>query len=505
MPNNEADVESIRAALDRGDGQAARAWIQRRGSSDPWAQAFGASLALSGEELVAPCKAPASDNLAAAHALCLNRVRAAVLRFDVKDVTRWGEMHASLASDERTRVAQVLTATWNAWVHGTPADREMLAEMERSAARAGQAREVVELATLRALSALTAHEVESAVREARRAARMARAEGMPQAEYLAYTVLARVRRHSGQPHLAKRIIVGLTKVAPGPWADWLKFELMLSGGAAGVLDPLEHLDQASESGRAGFDTGARRLREQAPPVAPFRHEVETIIAASDSQAPADAWRAGVAEDPPPALRGILARGRPERPVVFVLASAGAQTKRCLRPALVVARQDQVPAEPFPVARRGTRSAACVAALLLAGDDGVEDRPLFRAVYGFDYEAEVHRGVFDVLKSRLRTQLGSQVELDKVNGRNRITPHVSLAVPDPRCLPSVRSQVLQALAEEPRSAKEVASVAGIALRTAQHALRLLVEEGDCEQVKEGRRVRYILEDTTYSEPARWMPA
>ena len=38
-----------------------------------------------------------------------------------------------------------------------------------------------------------------------------------------------------------------------------------------------------------------------------------------------------------------------------------------------------------------------------------------------------------------------------------------------------------------------------MRSTQNALEELLDDGACERQKVGRKVQYVLEDTTYSEP------
>jgi predicted transcriptional regulator len=59
-----------------------------------------------------------------------------------------------------------------------------------------------------------------------------------------------------------------------------------------------------------------------------------------------------------------------------------------------------------------------------------------------------------------------------------------------------------LAEQGRlSVRAVAQMLGIPVRTAQHALKALAEEGICEVERRGRELQYRIEDTTFSEPTR----
>jgi hypothetical protein len=52
-----------------------------------------------------------------------------------------------------------------------------------------------------------------------------------------------------------------------------------------------------------------------------------------------------------------------------------------------------------------------------------------------------------------------------------------------------------------SAEHAAQRLGVPLRTVQALLAQLVEEGECHADKNGRRVQYRVEDTTFSEPTQ----
>ena len=72
-----------------------------------------------------------------------------------------------------------------------------------------------------------------------------------------------------------------------------------------------------------------------------------------------------------------------------------------------------------------------------------------------------------------------------------------AVVDPRCQQPFHDVVLRYLAGAgSASAKELASRLDVPLRTVQMALREMTEEGICLAAKEGRRVFYTVEDTTF---------
>ena len=83
---------------------------------------------------------------------------------------------------------------------------------------------------------------------------------------------------------------------------------------------------------------------------------------------------------------------------------------------------------------------------------------------------------------------------------RLTLSTPLAIADPRCDLTLSDQVLSIMSQRGRAgAKEIAGVLGVSLRNTQSALGALVDDGACTRNKLGRRVEYVVEDTTFSEP------
>jgi hypothetical protein len=94
---------------------------------------------------------------------------------------------------------------------------------------------VVDAASLRALSMSDdATAILESLDQARRASRMARTEALPESEYLANIVLARMRRLAGFPYLAAHILTAVRRYASAPWHPWIAWELLLAGGLAGA-------------------------------------------------------------------------------------------------------------------------------------------------------------------------------------------------------------------------------------------------------------------------------
>jgi hypothetical protein len=139
------------------------------------------------------------------------------------------------------------------------------------------------------------------------------------------------------------------------------------------------------------------------------------------------------------------------------------------------------------------------------------------VYGFPFVAHRHQAVLDVLCMRMRGLLGDAGEIrrdlagaspasaapDQTTSRGRPSLALSLLtpiiVPDMRCALPMADRVLRALAKLGNtSASGAADALRMPLRTVQAVLQELVAEGACSIEREGRRVSYRVEDTTFTE-------
>ncbi len=153
--------------------------------------------------------------------------------------------------------------------------------------------------------------------------------------------------------------------------------------------------------------------------------------------------------------------------------------------------------------RSERTPATLCVLLLAGAGGVCRDDLFRAVYGFGYRHVPHRGLLKTLMHRVRRAVGDAGSVVDEDQRFRLILTRSILVPDPRAGRSLEDRVLRLLSRgEGESAKEAAERLGVSLRTAQLALKALVDDGALSTRKVGRSTAYQVEDTTFSEPTRW---
>jgi DNA-binding transcriptional ArsR family regulator len=302
---------------------------------------------------------------------------------------------------------------------------------------------------------------------------------LPQAEYLANVVLARVRRLTSKPHFAVRILAALQRFVPPPWQPWLTWELSLCS------------PRPPNRGEAnGFWSGARAwwFREQDRRIVDAAFRPESCRSGDSEEARAiDAWRRGTLADAP---FGVIALA-PQDPPAWVLAMGRGPGRRTIDPPAGVVVLPPLRAERW-------RSDALLAELALGGD-WLRDEDLFAAVWGFAFVYELHFNTFNLAVHRARERLGTNGSIERDAGSSRLVVQAPLLVPDPRCRLPIDHELLELLAREPISARSAAEALGIPLRTVQAALRELVDAGVCARRKDGRDIVYRVEDTTFCEP------
>lgn len=470
--------------------------------------------------------APAEARLGAT-AAAAEAVRSAALAFDLDAVDAHASALHAVAPDHPDAHAQRQAAQlWCALAHARWEDAAARAvALEAQAAALASPSLVVEAASLRALALSALDLLDEATKVARRASRMARTEGLPQGEYLAHWVLARVRRRAGAPHLATRILASLRSVAPPAWWPVLAWEAVLSG-----ITSESRADSGADQGHAphpapvlvewvlglergdgpGFAVRTAQLLAAAAPWPAHRAEVEAWIAAVDPTRTPTAdvapWSSGRTAIAPPALAGLLGwRGvapAGDSAVAYVLVD-GPLRRRLPRLSFALLDRDRIASTAQSRLKQG-RTEMLAAALALAPPAGLDEASCFASVYGFPYEPEVHKSIFDVLVHRAREHLAGRATLARGGGRLALTVGGPLLLADPRCTRPFGDALLGVLAEAERagaSAKEVAQATGASLRVVQATLQSLVEDGACQQARGGREVRYRVEDTTYSEPTQ----
>lgn len=446
------------------------------------------------------------------------RALASILRFDGPSVHAHHRdaqrMLAGLKAPTPTLLAQA-AAGWDALAQGTPLADEVLAELEQAARRQECAELVVDVASLRGLSLAEAGAFDDALSCARRASRMGRTERLPQSEYLAGLTLARLRRLMGRPYLATRIASSLRSVAPLAWHDWVDWEVVMSCGessatsGAAALAMQRLLLAATEGDRDAFGLAVDTARGHVGTLAFLRVDLERALTMLDPQIAAEpsepavaAWCDGTsAFSPPPfGLAGLNGPSRDDAGVdaALVIASPGVRGRRVLRVARGLASRL---AEGRCLSDGAVgRTEGLVSALALLGPAGADDATLFREAYGFAYAPALHRGTFDVALHRARARVEQFGRIVRDDGRVRLEVERSFVVPDPRSTASADSRVLGRLAGAGQlSARDLAGTLGMPLRTVQDALRELVEGGACRRHREGRKVVYAIEDTTFRQP------
>lgn len=513
------DPAPARAAIER-DGAGVEALALRAELSRALAEVAAPTI----EELDARLSAPASERpMLVRTSYALGMV--AVARLDGAWVRAWAE-RAERLREGAGEIAQVEAGSLAAWARFTAGDAmgDTARALEVRAARLGLADVVVDLAALSALSALGAHDLEAATKAARRASRMARTEALPQSEYLAHLVLARVRRFEGRPHLCTRIATALARVAPPAFRGWLALELALAGalydasaaraGGTGCgLDAassiLDALGACAAGQRGGLEVGLERARSALAGFGGLAQELEPLAIAVDPSHPVPAAGAladfllGRTDAAPGPLAGLLAVPRAGEPAGAVRVVAGLGTpRRVLGLGLGLA--------PTPIEELGRQSGArqhrresMLAVLALAGEAGLLREELFRAVWGFAFAPHLHQGVLDVALHRMRGALGSAAELVRTStDRLVLRPLRPFAVTDPRVERPLDDRVLSLVAARGGTrARELAGDLDVPLRTVQAALARLEEDGACVREGDGARVSYRVEDTTFREPTR----
>lgn len=507
----------VAAAIDagwRGDFAPTRELVARGGA---WATALEAHRAL-GESAVMPPIDGIADRAALAHA-AVAWARDRLLACDAAGLDRAAAILES--ADPRWSIA---VRGWAKIAIGDLAGIDESAEKAlRDATREGNAPLVIELESLRAMTAVEERRLDQATQLSRRASRMARTEAFPQQEYLAHLVLARVRRNNGHAHLATRIGRALARFAPARYHRFIEWELRMAGARFVEDDPYPMLGErglaawelaraAMTGERDAYEANRRALAKAAGSFVPFVREARALDLCLDPASnPARdeevrAWAAGelsripfglgsvavAVDDASGELSWVVRSARPS-------ADSSGRVRRVLSPGLGLLETAH---RIEPGKRRQGRMETALAMLVLADREGLDELAFFRELYGFDYEHSIHEGVYRVLVHRLRSELPARAELVKRSGRVVLELDEPIAVPDPRTAPPIGERALRVIAAHPgATAKDLAELAAIPLRTIQTELQHLVNEGACNAERSGRNIGYFVEDTTFSEPTQ----
>ncbi len=288
----------------------------------------------------------------------------------------------------------------------------------------------------------------------------------------------------------------------------MSWELALAGGleSGDAAERLREAVVAAASGdRRRFDE-VMMAAELEVAGSLLAEDVSTLRVLLDPEAAQPAsyrkWISGAEDAPPPrGVCGVVAahpsREMTEDPAWVIVGPEG-PGRRVLSPGIGL--RPGVRTMPPGKRRRGRTDAA--ASALALRSEAIDEVSLFERLYGFRYQPSLHQGARDTLYYRVRERLGESATLVREGGTIRLERSVALAVPDPRCSPPPEHALLAVLARKGEmSVREAAAALQIPLRTAQHALRALAEDGALQADKKGRELRYVLEDTTFCEPTR----
>ncbi len=454
---------------------------------------------------------------------CFHAETHAFITFDRHTLARLHALRASAGSSaahgelERHRVLLMLEilSAGGAALRGETLRAIDLAE------RGGNDGLLVELLALQALVESGANEMTLAVEHARKAARLARAHEQRIGRFLASLILARVRRLSGRPHLAARILSTLMPFLPAPWRGWLHWELELAGeplrdDALSTMrsDELvsclrKVLDACLRESPADFRTSADDLRSRVATLHALRPETETVLALldwtiSENSLPPDcaAFVQGEQSEIPLGLHGLVLDpgSSSAAPVAFAAWFPERSPRRVLGIAAgVVSRATGARVLELSRLHSG-RADVALATLALAGPTGVTEAELFRACYGFRYAPNVHEAALGMLIHRARARLPDQASVRREQGRVSLVGSRPLLAPDPRCAEHVEGRLLRLVAREGWvTTRSAARSLGVSLRTVQAAMSSLVDRGECMLDRSGRRIQYRIDDTSYAIP------
>ncbi|MEM9188436.1 MAG: hypothetical protein AAGF12_04645 [Myxococcota bacterium] len=411
-----------------------------------------------------------------------------------------------------TTATRAVVSTVRHLISGEPVsyDSERVAEPEARIA----------LSAFEAWAALKAGRAADGLERARRVARMARTEEMQVWEYLAYITLAEARRQTDSPYRASRILDSLSTVIPSRWDHRREWSGVFVGKTVssthpafpllGLFDALraqgrrEHgREQGREHGRGHgreqVDTALLRLDEAAPPSPLYAEEVQAIIS-SVRGALDGSSRGGVRIFDPirPGLRA-LSRSLLDGPPVLIAAFPDRPPERYLR--FVQALDPEAPPFIFEDGTAGPRAREIAARLVIAGQEGLSSATLFESVYGFAFEESRHGNVLRTAIYRTRAALGEHAEIESLGGQWRVRVRSPFLWPQSEEPEDLEERILRQLTTSPDgcTARDTAAALGIPVRTVQATLRRMVDDGSCSPEKLGRRVHYVIEDTTFQSP------
>lgn len=457
-------------------------------------------------------------------ALCMEMRRAATLRLDgagVAAAVAYGRQLFQADNGACDELALGLSIAWETWAMGTP-NAGAVHALALQARERGNAKVVVEAQVIRGLHELADSDVADAVQTLRRASRMARVEGVPNLEVLSGIALARARRFQGRPQLALRILRAVAPHAPPPWRRWLSWEAALSGarfasgrGDASILGALLRACDASEQGHPdSSQLGLRALVSAAENFVAFGREARGAAAllsvsgpeaGGNAETPAEvgAWIRSEVSDVPPSFRGFIFASHIDEggeSCALLLAPVHGRARRVLARSVRLAVAVGYDAAPAAAPTRPRTDSGL--ATLAFSEGALPLGAYFEQVYDYPFDPGVHRSMVNMHVKRMRERVAGNAGIEREGDTIALRTERPLLLRDARCEETIEDRVLGVLARsDAKSASELARELKIPLRTVQRILRELQVDAGVEQQKEGRKIRYAVEDTTFSEPTR----
>ncbi len=427
---------------------------------------------------------------------------------NVDAVQRWGDFLQSAETAEASHLVHLQWA-WRALLlgHGSRS-LDSTIEYARTAGRPTLFVEALCASTLLQLQ----EDPTGATERARRAVHIARSEEMIQQEYLANVVLACCRRREGRPYLAARILTELRRVSCGRWDSWITWEHLLADPLASDAQGAPHSEstamaQSAHTTEMSRATPLRLLRQGclAGDIALFEKATASARCPADRRL-IESLSQGLNPEGAGAplaqlgLGGWLTALDPQAPHgrwLLVHPERGCREVS----ALSLPLSDRLGHLRCPVLGSGqVRAAQVLAELARQPGKALRTDEVFRAVYGFAYASEKHSTVFRSALKRARQQLGDAGRIDRPTADTvRVLAARPLSVPAPRSVMRLEERILRILSRTPASSADLARTLRVSKRQVQKALPELVAQGCCSMHKEGRTVRYNVEDTTFVVP------
>ena len=451
--------------------------------------------------------APPEPQETADGALMLAGARSAFVTFNHEALDRWAN-HANVGDSDVT--ATIVRGFVELFRSRTTHAQSLFATAAQHAKRSQWAGALIEATIGDALCSLELERHDDALAAARRAFRMARTEELPHHEVFSAIALARTRRCAGMPHLAAHILSSLSELAPEPWLGWIAWETLLAGRETQVggsnltcsnaaRSLVDCLRACAEGDRERFEAAVRNGHDALACVAPMAADFRALCAAVDLQSHATGSSQAFRELHSPVVpRGLRGLETPDHQTVAHVFSDGTRPLRLLHLGLGISLPPGTPvlsASDVP----GMRTTSAVIALLRT--TSVDESSFFRNLYGFELEP-VHRAVLDTLLHRVRATVAHVATLERNTNQLRLVIRQPFAIWDPACASPLTDRLLRLLASQgPKNPDDAAEHLGYSRRSVYDALKLLVEEGACRRAREGRRVRYVVEDSAFSAPTQ----